>query len=100
MTVSEQRRSLLLMLLGGLLTALAPVLPQIGFLQWFTMIPMLLGVYRLLEDRGVSLRKAYGYGFLTVYAYYLVIYHWFFQLYPLDFAGLDNAASVGVVLAG
>ncbi|MBQ5771894.1 MAG: apolipoprotein N-acyltransferase [Clostridia bacterium] len=100
MTVSEQRRSLLLMLLGGLLTALTLVLPQIGFLQWFTMIPMLLGVYRLLEDRGVSLRKAYGYGFLTVYAYYLVIYHWFFQLYPLDFAGLDNAASVGVVLAG
>lgn len=100
MTRIEQRKQLLLLCGGGVLTALTLVLPQIGFLQWFTMIPIFLGVYRLGEDPSFSLKRAYGYGFLTVYAYYLVVYHWFVNLYPLDFVGLDKVASIGVVLAG
>ncbi|MBQ1229519.1 MAG: apolipoprotein N-acyltransferase [Clostridia bacterium] len=100
MTRSYQRKQLLWMALGGALTGVTLVLPQLGFLQWLTMIPMMIGIYRLGEDSTLSARRMYGYGFLTVLAYYLVIYHWFFNLYPLDFAGLSNASSIGVVLAG
>lgn len=100
MTRAYQRKQLLWMVIGGALTGLTLVLPQIGFLQWLTMIPMMIGIYRLGEDASLSARRMYGYGFLTVFAYYLVIYHWFFNLYPLDFAGLSNASSIGVVLAG
>ena len=88
-------------LLGGaLLTGLTLIFPVIGFLQWVSMIPMIWAAYRLGADPTVKLRHAYGYGFLTVFAYYFVLYHWFVSLYPLDFAGLDNAASLVVVLAG
>ncbi|MBE6589942.1 MAG: apolipoprotein N-acyltransferase [Ruminococcaceae bacterium] len=88
------------MLIGAILTGLTLVFPVLGFLQWFTMIPIFIGVYRMAEDRSVRLRRAYLYGFLTVFAYYFVIYHWFCALYPLDFAGLDPASAVVVIIAG
>ncbi len=91
---------LLWMVIGALLTALTLVFPKVGFLEWITMIPLFLGVYRMGSRRHLSLLKAYFSGFLTVFSYYLVIYHWFFSLYPLDFVGLDNTSSFVVVLAG
>ena len=86
--------------LGAVLTGLTLVFPVLGFLEWISMIPLILAVYRLLSDGTFGLLRAYRYGFWTVFAYYIVIYHWFLDLYPLDFVGLDNASSVAVVVAG
>ena len=85
--------------LGAALTALTLIFPQVGMLEWVTMIPIALALYRL-TDRGVSLWKAYRYGFFTVFVFYFILYHWFVYLYPLDFVGLGNGASVAVVIAG
>jgi len=94
------QKPIFLLFIGAVLTALTLIFPIIGFLQWFTMIPILIGVYRLFDREKTSLWKAYRYGFFTVYVYYVVIYHWFVRLYPLDFVGLDHASSVVVILAG
>ena len=94
------RKALLWLLLGAALTALTLIFPQIGFLEWFTMIPLMIGVYRLCDNSACTLRKAYGYGFLTVYVFYFFIYHWFVNLYPLDFVDLDKFSSAVVVAAG
>ena len=91
---------LLMLAVGAILTGLMLVFPRVGFLQWITMIPLIIGAFRICSDESVCLRHAYGYGFLTVFLYYMVLYHWFVNLYPLDFAGLDRAASVVVVVAG
>lgn len=91
------KKPLPLMLLGAALTALTLVFPSLGALEWLTVIPLFLGVFRLCEDPALRARRAYGYGFLTVYVYYLILYHWFIDLYPLDFAGLDELASAAVV---
>lgn len=93
-------KELLLLLLGAVLTSVPVIFPSLGFLQWFCMIPMITGVYRFFDKERHSLVKAYRYGFLTVYVYYFMIYHWFVSLYPLDFVGLDKGASIVVVLAG
>lgn len=93
-------KELLALICGAVLTGLTLVFPVIGFLQWITMVPLIWGAYRICSDETVRLRGAYGYGFLTVFSYYIVLYHWFINLYPLDFAGLDNAASAVVVVAG
>ena len=90
-------KPLLWVLVGALLTALTLVFPILGALQWLSMIPIFLGLFRLCEDPAFRARRAYGYGFLTVYVYYLVLYHWFCDLYPLDFAGLDAFSSAVVV---
>lgn len=88
------------LLFGAVLTGFTLIFTKLGFLEWITMIPLFIGAYRMAEDGTVRPRRAYLYGFLTVLAYYLVVYHWFFYLYPLDFVGLDNAASLAVILAG
>ncbi len=90
-----------LFLLGGAgLTALTLILPQIGFLEWATLIPLIAGAFWLCDREEVRLRTCYGLGFATVFFYYFILYHWFVYLYPLDFVGLDNASSLVVVLAG
>ena len=77
------------MLIGSaILTGLTLVFPILGFLEWITMIPLFLALYRLCEDESFGLRRAYRLGFLTVFSYYLVLYHWFIRLYPLDFVGI------------
>ena len=94
------RRQLPFLLLGAALTALTLIFPTVGFLEWVTMVPLLIGAYRLCESEECTLRRAYGYGFLTVYVFYFVIYHWFVRLYPLDFVGMDNASSAVVIASG
>lgn len=97
---SSCRRQLPCLLIGAVLTALTLIFPQVGLLEWLTMIPMMVGVFRLCEDDSFTLKKAYGYGFLTIYVFYFIIYHWIVNLYPLDFVGMDNASSAVVIAAG
>jgi len=94
------RFRMLYLLLGAAFTALTLIFPQIGLLEWITMIPLMIGVYRLCEDSTCSLKKAYGYGFVTVYVFYFIIYHWITYLYPLDFLGMDAGSSLAVIAAG
>ena len=88
------------LLFSALLTGLILIFPILGFLQWISMIPLFIGVFRMGEREKIGLFKSYLYGFLTVFAYYFVIYHWFTCLYPMDFAGFDPASAVVVIIAG
>jgi len=99
-TEKESFRVLLPLLAGAVLTALTLVFPQFGLLEWITMIPLASGVFHLCSSPRCTLKRAYGYGFLTVFVYYFVLYHWITHLYPLDFVGLDSGASAAVVAAG
>ena len=94
------RNQLPWLIVGAVLTALTLVFPVLGFLEWFSLIPLYIGLYRLCECDEFTFKKAYGYGFLTVYAFYFVIYHWIINLYPLDFIGMDNLSSAAVVAVG
>ena len=88
------------MALGAVLTALTLIFPQVGFLEWFTLIPLAVAAIRLCEDKAFSLRAAWVSGFLTAFCFYFVLFHWLVDLYPMDFIGMDNAASVVVIAAG
>lgn len=91
------QKPLPLLLSGSVITALILVFPVLGILQWISMIPIFLGAYLLLEKPMLKKGRAYLYGFLTVYVYYFVLYHWFVSLYPLDFVGLEKGAAAFVV---
>ncbi len=94
------RQQLPYLFFGAVFTALTLIFPQFGILEWITMIPLVVGAFRLCENPACTLKRAYGYGFLTVYVFYFVIYHWFVNLYPLDFVGMDNVSSAIVIAAG
>ena len=88
---------ILLLPIGAVLTALCLVFPQVGFLEWLAMVPALCYLLREIEDGRMTLRRAYLLGFLYFYCFYLVIWHWFVDLYPMEFAGISEGAAIGLI---
>ena len=88
----------LLLILSGFLTALPLIITELGFLQWVSIAVAARVLIPVAEDEMVKYRRLYGMGVLFFSAYYATGFHWFFYMYPLDFAGLSNTASIAVVL--
>lgn len=84
--------------LGAVLTALCLVFPRIGAVQWLAMLPALYYLFRLLEQGKPRLRRLYCLGLLYFYAFYLVIWHWFIALYPMEFAEATKGEAVVLIL--
>ena len=89
-----------MLVLSAVAMALTLIFPQIGFLEWFAMIPMIWAAIRICEDDRTSLWTAFRSGFLTAFFFYFILYHWLVNLYPMDFIGMSPAASVAVIAAG
>ena len=83
---------------GGLLFALTVIFPQIGALEWIALIPALLVMLTVAADPTVRYRRLYGMGMVFFWPFYAVNFHWFFYMYPLDFAGMTRGASAVVVI--
>jgi len=86
---------------SGFLTGLTLICPTVlGWLEWVTIIPAALTL--LLTVRSLSVRRTWrvlwrsGFGFF--FPFYLVVFHWFWYLYPLDFTGLTPVAAAAVML--
>ena len=87
----------ILLPIGGVLFALTVIFPQIGFLEWVLLIPACFVILSLTPDKSVKLRRLFGMGLTFFWPFYAVNYHWFFYMYPLDFAGMTRGASALVV---
>lgn len=86
---------------SGLVTGLCLVFPVIGMLEWLSLIPMALCLWRMAGESGMRLRALYGYGVFFFFCFGLAVFHFFIGMYPLDFVpGLDAAGAVSVVLLG
>ena len=91
----------LLLAVGGMLTGLTLVAPSIGIIEWVSLIPAAMAAISIVGDKRVRARGLYGYGFFFFFCFYLINYHWFVNLYPLDFVhGMTKPAAVCVILAG
>ena len=87
------------LVIGGILTGLTLVLTKLGLAEWVTLVPVALVLLVRASDKDVKLRSLYLDGFLFFYAYYIVCYHWFAYLYPLDFVdGMTKGAALVVVI--
>lgn len=87
-----------LLLGGGFLLGLTVIFPSIGLLEWVALIPALLVILTRVPDPAVRYRQLYGMGFAFFFSFYVVNFYWLLCLYPLDFAGMDKATAVFVVL--
>ena len=83
--------------ISGLLSGLCVIFPQIGALAYFAMILFALTVYKKIKDGSYTKRSAYTDGFVFFITYYLVNFHWFVYLYPLEFAGMSKLHAAIVV---
>ncbi len=84
------------MLLCGAAVALPYVLPNLWFLSYVTLIPV---IFLVTENFGeMSKRKAYFSGFGFGLGYYIVVYHWFIHFYAMkDSEGIETIAAVALV---
>ncbi len=83
--------------ISGILMALPLVYSALGILQWISLIPTAIIIYLLADDITVKGRKTYLLGLSYFFPYFVVVFHWFYYMHPMDFAGLSGAASLFVV---
>ena len=96
--ISFGRIRFILLLLSGFLTGLTLIFTKIGLLEWITLVPMGIVLLTRASDRNVKLRSLYLDGLVYYYSFYLVCYHWFLYLYPLEFIdGMTKGAAIAVV---
>ncbi len=84
--------------LSGLLMGVGVTFPTVGFVAWVALAPAIAVFLTLAREDGFSWRRLYGAGLLYSYSFSLVIFHWFWYMYPLDFTGLSRAGGLGVIL--
>lgn len=88
----------LFLLFGAFFTGLTLVCPKLGFLEWISISPA--AYFLLSNSEKMKYRQLYKYGFLFFLCFYLVSYHWFIYLYPLDFIdGMTPISAFVVVIA-
>ncbi len=90
-----------LLAIGAMITGLTLVMPEIGIIEWIGLVPAAIALIMICRDESVRRRGLYGYGFFFFMCFYLVNYHWFINLYPLDFIdGMTKSAALAVIAAG
>ena len=90
---------LLILFLCGVLTGFTVIFPKIGFFEWIIIIPAAIILLKQGSDSEVKLRYLYRDGFVFFYGYYLVCYHFFLSMYPLEFIdGVDKPTAAAVVV--
>lgn len=87
-----------LLIFSGLLTGLCVCYPVLGVLEWVSLVPALVIFFSLAGDESVPLRRLYRCGFIFNYSFSVVIFHWFFYMYPLEFTGVPRLAALAIVL--
>ena len=64
--------------------------------QWVVLVPAAVCLLKV-ADGDVKAKSAYLYGLGFFLFYYLVLFHWFLFMYPLDFLGMGAFESIVVV---
>ena len=96
--LNKRSARLLILALSGFLTGLCICYPQIGIIQWISLVPAVLVIYKLTESGEYRLRGIYAYGLFFFESYFLAAWYWFAAMYPLEFAGLDPVTAVAVII--
>ena len=96
----------LMLAVSALLTGLCIVIPKIGLIEWLSLVPCTAFLLSLNIGNGsgsanIRLRSVYGYGVFFFAIFYMINFHWFINLYPLEFVeGMTKGGALAVVCAG
>ena len=96
--VSENKRIFvpIIIALSAVLMALCVMFTELAVLEWVALVPVALCLYGAAEGK-LTKKRAYFFGLGFFWAYYLVLFHWFLFMYPMDFLGLSSLESAAVV---
>jgi apolipoprotein N-acyltransferase len=93
----SRKYAVLLAVVSGVVTAFAfptrfgsVMFPNLGFLAWFSLMPLFVAVYH------ASVRRAFLLSFLTGFIYYSISLYWVFNALN-EYGNLSSATSLGVM---
>ncbi len=90
---------LLFLLMGGVLMGITLINPgPLGALQWIAFVPAILALHATVSDEKTTAIRAYFFGFFFFMSLYVVCYHWFWSMYPLEFTGMSRFYAFCVIL--
>ncbi|MBQ8287143.1 MAG: apolipoprotein N-acyltransferase [Clostridia bacterium] len=87
----------ILLILGGVLTALTQMVEWLSPLAFLSMIPAVIALCRAAEQK-LRFGKVYLIGLAFALPYFLTVFHWFFYLYPMEFLGVSEGYALLIVL--
>lgn len=87
----------ILLIAGGVLTALTQMVDWLSPLAFLSMIPAVVALCRAAEAK-LRFRKVYLIGLAYVLPYFLTVFHWFFYLYPMEFLGVTEDYALLIVI--
>lgn len=97
--LTKKKYRFLLLILGAVFMGLTLTSAgKLGALQWVAFVPSIIALSAIADDNKTKIIGAYGWGFLFFMAMYIVVYHWFWSMYPLDFTGLSPFYALCVIL--
>lgn len=97
--LSLRRYRFLMLLCSGVLMGMTLIFPgKLGFVQWIAYIPLICALYFIVCDERTTYISAYFYGLAFFMFLYIMNYHWFWSMYPLDFTGLSPFYALCVIL--
>jgi apolipoprotein N-acyltransferase len=80
----------------GIIYALPYVFPALFILSWVMLVPLVYFVTEHICE--LTKRRAYLMGLAFGLGYYLVMYHWFINFYPMEFAGVTKQMAAALVI--
>ena len=86
----------IILLMTAVMLSLPFCFEKMWALAWVSQSVLVYSVF----CRKMSLKRVFCSLFCFFYLFYFCVYSWFVNLYPLDFAGLENGESIVVILCG
>ena len=87
----------LILLASAVLTALTMIFEIMSVFAFVSLAPLVIILIKRCEN-GKKVRSSYGIGFLWSFFFYIVIYHWFWYLWPMDFLGVEKPLALVITL--
>ncbi len=86
-----------MLFLSAAVTALTLILEIMSVLVFVSLVPLILALVRRCEE-GKTAFSSYGICFLWSLCFYIIIYHWFWYLWPMDFLGVEKPMALLITL--
>lgn len=84
-------------LFSAVVTALTLIFEIMSALVFISLVPLILALVKRCEE-GKRAFSSYGISFLWSLCFYIVIYHWFWYLWPMDFLGVEKPMALLITL--
>lgn len=94
--ILEKRKDLILVIISSVLCGIAFTFDSLSIVMWVALIPFL---YAFMNSRN-SYREIFKKGFVFGSTYYLIILHWIFNLYPLEWIDIGKIGSIAILIGG